>query len=131
MTHHPVEFHAALLAVAAGSDKEQQYLQATKLRELQILRPDVEESGVSYAMGQNRSKKVIRKGLTSIKGVGIKAAEAIVKARPEGGFKTIANFAELVDHRKCTGLIHVRESGDLSVGTVNKLYEAGALERLV
>jgi DNA polymerase-3 subunit alpha len=130
IAHHPVEYHAALLAVAAGSKKEEPYVKVTRRREISIMRADVEESDVSYAMTKSGDR--IRKGLMAIKGVGDKAAAAIVAARPEGGFHTVEQFATLVDHRKVTGLKPLRESNyeDFSVGTVNKLDEAGALERL-
>lgn len=134
-THHPIEFHAALLAVAAGTEKEAKYLKATRLRDIRVVRADVEESDVRYAV--TRRGDAIRKGLMAIKGVGDKAAAAIVAARPSGGFKTVQAFVENVDHRKCSGIKPLRESlakghePDYSVGTVNKLYEAGALDHLV
>lgn len=130
ITHHPVEFHAALLAVAAGSDKEKQYVQVTRQRDIRLLRPDVEESGVTYAVAPRGG--AIRKGLTSIKGVGEVAARAIVDVRPIGGFQSVKVFADSVNHRKVNGLKPLRESGyqDFSVGVVNKLDESGSLERL-
>jgi len=130
MTHHPVEFHAALLAVAAGSDKEKQYVQVTRQRDIRLLRANVDDSGVTYSVAKRGG--AIRKGLMSIKGVGEKAAHAIVEARPDGGFRTVPSFAELVNHRKVNGLKPLRESGyqDFSVGVVNKLDESGALDCL-
>jgi DNA polymerase III alpha subunit len=130
MTHHPVEFHAALLAVAAGSDKEKQYVKVTRDRDIRLLRASVDDSDVSYSVAKRGG--AIRKGLTSIKGVGEIAATCIVSVRPPGGFRTVISFAELVNHRKVNGLKPLRESGyqDFSVGVVNKLDESGALECL-
>lgn len=127
MINHPIEFHAALLAIAAGSVKEAGYVTATRRRGIRISKADVEESGVLYAVGKRGS---IRKGLMAIKGVGERAAAAIVVARPIEGFGSITSFAEKVNHRVITGIIDARKSGDLTVGVVNKLYEAGALDQL-
>jgi DNA polymerase-3 subunit alpha len=130
MTHHPVEFHAALLAVAAGTDKEPKYIKAVRQRDIRIIRADIEDSLATYSVANKRG--AIRKGLMAIKGVGEKAATAIVEARPDGGFGSVQQFAELTNHRKVNGIKPLRESDyhDFSVGTVNKLYEAGALDRL-
>lgn len=126
VTHHPVEFHGALLAVAAGTDKETKYIAATKNRGIRLARALVEKSGETYSVERN----AIRKGLISIKGVGEKAAAAIIAVRPAGGFKSLQTFAELVDHRKVNGIRPYRESGDTSVGTFGKLFEAGAFDEL-
>lgn len=124
--HHPLEFHAALLAVAAGSDKEPDYVTATRKRDIRLLQPSLENSGITYQV----ERRNIRRGLTSIKGVGEKAATAILSVRPQGGFGTLDKFCELVDHRKITGVLAYRETGDLGVGLLNKLNELGFLEQL-
>lgn len=126
--NYPIEFHAALLNIAAGGDKEAGYIAATRKRDIRLARPDVEESGISYEVSP--SGRSIRKGLTSIKGVGVKGAAAIVVARPAGGFRTLDNFARLVDRNKVNGIKPYLESGDKGVGALGKLIESGAMENL-
>jgi DNA polymerase-3 subunit alpha len=127
--HHPVEFYAALLSVAAGTKKEPGYITAVREEGLSIRRADVNASGVSYAVDPRKDS--IRKGILAIKGVGEKSAVDIVEKRPPGGYQSMDEFAHLVDHRKVTGIKPFIESGDLDVGVLGKLYEAGALDNLL
>lgn len=126
-THEPLAFNAALLAVAAGTDKEPKYVSAARRRGIRLAKADVERSAETY----RAERSAIRRGLTSIKGVGDKAAHAIVSVRPPAGFGSITQFAELVDHRKVSGIKPFREQGDLEVGVLGKLYAAGALDSIV
>lgn len=125
--NHPIEFFAAVLSVAAGTDKEQNYIAAARKYGVRILSSDVQYSGVTYTVDKKR--KSIRKGLLSIKGVGEKAAIEIINARPDGGWKNKEDFASTVSHRKVTGIKALKE-GDSTVGTIGKLHESGALESL-
>jgi DNA polymerase-3 subunit alpha len=125
-THFPLEFFGALLHVAAGTDKENLYIAASKQSDIYLSQPDIERSGIRYEV----DGKFIRRGLTSVKGVGDKAAQAIIEARPAEGFGTLKSFAEKVDHRKVTGVKPYRESGDVQVGVLGKLHEAGVLKSL-
>lgn len=126
--NHPIEFHAALLSVAAGSDKEQGYIRASRGRGVRVLRPDVNASSVSYAM--DPSGKAIRKGLVAIKFVGMKAAAAIVDEQP---YANLTDFATRVNPRAVTGIKDLlgSELTDFSVGVIDKLHNAGALESLM
>jgi DNA polymerase-3 subunit alpha len=128
-TNHPVEFYAALLSVAAGTKKEPDYIASVRKEGLSIRRADVNASGVSYAVDPRKDS--IRKGILAIKGVGEKSAVDIVEKRPEGGYESMDQFVHLVDHRKVTGVKPYIESGDLAVGVLGKLYEAGALDSLI
>jgi DNA polymerase-3 subunit alpha len=125
--NHPTEFFAAVLSVAAGTDKEETYIAAARKSGVRILSSDVNSSGVTYAVDKKR--KAIRKGLLSIKGVGEKAAQEIIDSRPSGGWKNKDEFTSMVSHRKVTGIKALKE-GDATVGTIGKLHEAGALESL-
>jgi DNA polymerase-3 subunit alpha len=126
--NHPVEFHAALLAVAAGSPKEPMYVRATKHRGVRVLRADVNRSGISYQM--DPGGKAVRRGLLAIKGIGIKAAEAITTAQP---FTDLADFTSRVNPRQVTGIKDMAKTGitETMIGTVAKLYDAGALNSLL
>jgi len=127
--HHPVEFYAALLAVAAesGSKKEALYLKAARHRDIRVLQATVNDSLVTYSV--DRRKRAIRKGLMAIKFVGERQAEEIVSLRPDDGFQSMEHFCETLIRPKSpvTGLKAYLKDKDLSVGTVARLYEAGAL----
>lgn len=127
--NHPLEFHAALLAVAAGTDKEPIYVRAARAKNIRILKADVNYSDVTYAV--DKKKKGIRKGLLALKGIGDNAASEVINNRPEGGFDSMEHFCKSVSHRKITGVKAFMESGDLTVGTIGKLYDHGAFESLV
>jgi DNA polymerase-3 subunit alpha len=130
MVCHPIEFHTALLAVAAGDDKkEPNYLKAARSRGVKILAPDVNISGLTYTM--DRRRMAVRKGLKAIKGVGDGAGVAIAREQPYSDFQ---DFLDRVDHRKVTGVKDVRlgkKTVDEASGTLKALYEAGALNSLL
>lgn len=131
----PVEFHSALLAVAAGTDKEKEYIRAARQRGVRVLAPDVNFSGVRYAM--DPKGRGIRKGLLSIDRVGEKAAAAIVEGQP---FADLADFKARVNPRPVTGVkampvdreafLLAEKNGDL-IGVVAKLAAAGAFRSIV
>jgi DNA polymerase-3 subunit alpha len=125
-THHPVEFFAALLAVAAGSPKKEAlYLRAAREEGISLRRATVNDSGVLY-VPDSRGKS-IRKGLMAIKGIGEPTAKKIVDNRPESGFSSIEEFCRLT---KVSGSGPYLNEGALDIGVVGKLYEAGALDCL-
>jgi DNA polymerase-3 subunit alpha len=126
--HHALDFYSALLAVAAGTDKEFDYVRAARSKGLRVLKADVNDSGITYGIDPKR--RGIRKGMLSIPGVGEKAAEEIVTARPETGYTSIHHLASIVNHRKVTGIKSLRESGDRSVGTVAKIEDFGGFGNL-
>jgi DNA polymerase-3 subunit alpha len=124
-THHPVEFYAAVLAVAAGTPKEAQYVTAVRRADIRVLKPDVNISNSTYTVDYKR--KCIRKGLMAIKGIGKKIADEIMEQRPIGGYKDLRELCMTVNRRRITGANAYLEDGDVSVGVIGKLAEAGAL----
>lgn len=121
--NHPIHFHAAVLAVAAGTDKETDYVKATRAKKISIRRPDVNLSDVSYTV--DPKQKSIRKGLLAIKGLGPKTAEAIINNRPSDGFESLQHFCQCVG-TKVSGVKPFIASGDSTVGAFAKLKDAGA-----
>jgi DNA polymerase-3 subunit alpha len=103
--HYPAEFMAALLSACIGdTDSVVKYIAEARDLGLEILPPDVNESGYRFTVvGDKR----IRFGLGAIRNVGHSAIESIiaVRGRPgtagEKGFASIYDFAERVDLRLC------------------------------
>ena len=127
--NYPVEFFCAMMTNdMANTDKLAEYIAEAREFEIEVLGPDVNESGVFFApasvVGQasrqsgsedkNNDNSTggtpiplpqprIRFGLAAIKGVGEAAVEAILKARDAGGkFSTLSQLCERVDGRTLT-----------------------------
>lgn len=122
--HHPLEYMAAVLATTAGTDKEAGYLTEARRLGLKVMRADVNESGVTWSVTPNR--RGMRKGLLSVKGVGQRAAEAIVDAAP---FTDMADLIARTPRRIVTGGSSWAKTGELT-GVLEKLREANALMSL-
>jgi len=99
----PIEFMAALLTYEMGNtDKVVDYINESKRMGIEVLPPDINESGVDFTplyKGHGPDKKgVIRFGLAAVKGVGEKAVEQIITAREKiGRFQSLFHFCENVD----------------------------------
>jgi DNA polymerase III subunit alpha len=100
--NYPVEFFCAMMTNDMGdTEKLSRYINEAREFGIEVLQPDVNESGVFFAPA--RDGKAIRFGLAAIKGVGEAAVEAILKARKENGkFKTLSELCEYVDSRALT-----------------------------
>jgi len=123
--YHPGEFMAALLETWAGRDKESDYVREARRIGLRLLPPDVNVSGSTWTLDPN-DNRVIRRGLVSISGVGVKAAEQIAAEAP---FKSVEDMIERVPGRAMTGGKKWLETGEWS-GILEKLKGADALESL-
>ena len=105
--HWPVEFMAALLTYEMdNTDKIVDYIAESNQMGIEVMAPDINESGVDftplYEEDENgaRKKGVIRFGLAAVKGVGEKAVEQIIAARDQvGRFQSLFHFCESVDLR--------------------------------
>jgi len=93
--NHPREYMAALISsVMNTKDRVPLYVNACREMGIEVLPPDVNSSREDFAVVEGR----IRFGLNAVKNVGEAAAEAIVRARNEGGpFASIWEFTERVD----------------------------------
>jgi DNA polymerase-3 subunit alpha len=93
--HHPHEYMAALISsVMNTKDRVPFYVNACREMGIDVLPPDVNSSQQDFAVVEGR----IRFGLNAVKNVGEAAAEAIVRARAEGGpFASIWDFTERAD----------------------------------
>jgi len=122
--HWPVEYMAALLTFEMdNTDKIVGYIAECTKMGIEILAPDINESGVDFTplyKGHGEEKKgVIRFGLAAVKGVGEKAVEQIIAAREKvGRFQSLFHFCENVDLRAANKQV------------LEALIKAGAFDRL-
>lgn len=97
--HYPEAFMAALMT----SDRDDTDRLAIEISECQhmgidVLSPDVNESFVEFAVVPGKSQ--IRFGMSAVKGVGVGAVEEILRAREEGKFVSVEDFAKRVSTSK-------------------------------
>ncbi len=97
--HYPDAFMAALMTSDAGDiDRLAIEINECKHMGIQVLAPDVNQSFVEFAVVPNENK--IRFGMAAVKGVGVGAVEEILKARKDGEFHGIDDFAKRVSTAK-------------------------------
>jgi len=117
--YHPVEYMAALLTFEMGNtDKVVEYIDECRRvtlpdgpRGIKVLPPDVNDSDrdftpiyVTESAGKRKKPTqvgVIRFGLMAVRGVGEKAANAIIEERQKRGpFSSLFDFCERIDQRQ-------------------------------
>jgi DNA polymerase-3 subunit alpha len=97
--HYPAEFMAALLSSEIGNtDKVVQYINEARELDLEVLPPDVNESGFKFTVV---GKRRIRFGLGAVRNVGWGAIESIIAARSDAPFTALADFVQRIDLRLC------------------------------
>jgi DNA polymerase-3 subunit alpha len=97
--HYPAEFMAALLSSEIGNtDKVVQYINEARELDLEILPPDVNESGFKFTVIGDRR---IRFGLGAVRNVGEGAIASIIAGRSQGPYHSIAELVERIDLRLC------------------------------
>jgi DNA polymerase-3 subunit alpha len=125
-THWPIEYMAALLTFEMdNTDKVVEYIAECAEMSIEVLAPDINESGVDFTplyenadIDQDK-KGVLRFGLAAVKGVGEKAVEQIIAARRKiGRFQSLFHFCENVDLRAANKQV------------IEALIKAGAFDRL-
>jgi len=102
--NYPVEFMAALMTAESGdTDKITAAISECKRMGIKILPPDINESVVGFKIIEESDSldgRAIRFGLSAIKNVGTAAIEAILEARGESKFTSLADFFTKVDARR-------------------------------
>ena len=95
--NYPVEYMAALLSnELANTDKIQLFINECKRMGIDVLAPDVNESGVRFTVRDGR----IRFGLAAIKNIGEIAVENLIQVRnTDGRFKSFEDFCTRIDLR--------------------------------
>ncbi|MBA2668494.1 MAG: DNA polymerase III subunit alpha, partial [Trueperaceae bacterium] len=93
--HYPVAFAAALLTVERGnSDKVAQYVADSRRMGIEVLPPDINESGGDFTPVGD----VVRFGLYGVKHVGDTAVDHVLAERERGGrFTELFDFCRRVD----------------------------------
>ena len=109
---------------SARAAKQAKYIKEARTMGIRILPADVNLSAVSWIM--DKDKNAIRRGLMSIKGVGVSAAECVTDHAP---FKDIEELISTCPARSVTGGKKWASSQQLT-GTMRRLQEAGALRSL-
>jgi DNA polymerase-3 subunit alpha len=96
---YPAEFMAALLSSEIGStDKVVQYINEARELGLDVLPPDVNESGFKFTVVSDTR---MRFGLGAVRNVGRGAIESILAAREQGPFRDLADLVDRIDFRLC------------------------------
>ena len=100
--HYPVEYMTALLSVSKNdTDKVALYVADARRMGVPVEAPDINASQWDFAIeDRDDGKPVIRFGLGAVKNVGQGAVEAILKARQDGRFHGLDEFARRVDLRQ-------------------------------
>ncbi|AGC68480.1 DNA polymerase III subunit alpha [Thermoclostridium stercorarium subsp. stercorarium DSM 8532] len=112
--YYPVEFMAALLNSFLGSpNKISQYVLECKRMGIQVLPPDINESGERFTVHNGK----IRFGLTAVKNVGSSVVKQIIAERSKNGpYKSFIDLCERVDSR------------DLNKRCIESLIKSGAFD---
>ena len=97
--HYPDAFMAALMT-SDHDDTDRLAIEITECKHMgiSVLSPDVNESFVEFAVVPNENK--IRFGMSAVKGVGVCAVEEVLRAREDGPFTSVEDFARRVSTSK-------------------------------
>lgn len=95
--NYPVEYMAALItSVRDNTDKVAVYIEECRRMGIEVLPPDVNESGKNFTVISNK----IRFGMAAVKNVGLGAVESIIELRENGGpFQGFTDFCRRLDTR--------------------------------
>ncbi|HQR43475.1 MAG TPA: DNA polymerase III alpha subunit, partial [Gemmatales bacterium] len=115
--HYPAEFMAAVLTSELGdTEKVAEHVRNTKEMGLEALLPDINTSDADFGVA---SEKSISFGLVAIRGLGRKAAQALVDERQaHGPYQDLFDLCQRVDARL------------VPRSAIESLIKAGALDKL-
>jgi DNA polymerase-3 subunit alpha len=122
--HHPLEYATALLQAWDGHEKAPQVISTVRKMGISIGRPHVNISGYTFSI--DRKRNMVRRGLLSIKGVGMGAAQEVADKAP---YASIKDMVERITPARCNGGKNWPKTKVL-IGALGKLQEAGALTGL-
>jgi len=114
--YYPAEFMAALLSSEIGNtDRVVQYINEARELDLQVLAPDVNESGYKFTVVGDRR---IRFGLGAVRNVGEGAIASIIAGRQSGAYRSLVELCDRIDLRLCNKRV------------IESLIDAGACDSL-
>ena len=114
--YYPAEFMAALLSSEIGNtDRVVQYINEARELDLQVLAPDVNESGYKFTVVSDQR---IRFGLGAVRNVGEGAIASIIAGRRQGAYRTLVELCDRIDLRLCNKRV------------IESLIDAGACDSL-
>lgn len=122
--HYPVQFMASMLTAVMGSHRKvAEYVLECRRMNIEVLPPDVNESGVLFTpvageAGSQHGPGHIRFGLGAIKNVGTQAVENMMLVREEKPFESLLDFCRRIDLRVCNKRV------------IESLIQAGAFDSL-
>jgi DNA polymerase-3 subunit alpha len=98
----PEEFFAGVLTCGKeDTDKVVKNVAEVRAHGIEVLKPDVNLSQMDFSVVREGKKKVIRFGLSAVKGVGEGAVESILAARDKDGpFKDVFDFCLRIDLKR-------------------------------
>jgi DNA polymerase-3 subunit alpha len=113
-THYPVEFYAAALSTV--DEKKLQVIVNDAIKHgIKILSPDINISTNEFVIGNDTTLYI---PFNRIKGVSDKGGDAIIRARQDGPFNSIADLTKRVERRLC------------NIRVVESLNKVGAFSRV-
>ncbi|HYU28775.1 MAG TPA: DNA polymerase III subunit alpha [Gemmatimonadales bacterium] len=114
--YYPAEFMAALLSSEIGNtDRVVQYINEARELDLQVLAPDVNESGYKFTVVGDRR---IRFGLGAVRNVGEGAIASIIAGRRSAPYRSLVELCDRIDLRLCNKRV------------IESLIDAGACDSL-
>lgn len=125
--HYPLEFMTALLMVwsVKNGDKEKLYAREARRLGIRLLPPDVNTSKATWTI--DRKRNAIRRGLVSIKGIGVSAANEISGKAP---YESVEQLIDRCNGHAVSGGKTWLDEGKFT-GKLLALKEAGALDSLL
>src|SRR3989449_2756729 len=114
--HYAPEFMSAFLSSEIGNtDNVVRYINEARELGLEVLAPDVNESGFKFTVvGERR----IRFGLGAVKNVGAGAIESIIRGPGGGPYRSLVDLCDRIDLRLCNKRV------------IEALVDAGACDSL-
>src|SRR3989440_1874076 len=114
--YYPAEFMAALLSSEIGNtDRVVQYINESRELDLQVLAPDVNESGYKFTVVSDQR---MRFGLGAVRNVGEGAIASIIAGRQAGAYRSLVELCDRIDLRLCNKRV------------IESLIDAGACDSL-
>ena len=92
---------AAILTLEKNNtDKVVKYVDELKSMDIDLLPPDLNNSGLVFEARQIEGREVVMFGMGAVKGAGDVAIKSILKSREDGVFKDLSDFVSRIDSSK-------------------------------